>query len=157
MRFPVLGRFPDCSWHSVLAGSGRDCRSSRGGCPVRVFTYRLAGIDESFTFAKTPLDPSEAPAAELKALHRERRETETAHDEVKTHRFGPGALLRSTTPGLVQLELHGQLLAHDALRRLIHEAVGEAGEDPDRLSVLHAVNVVPRRFIHPGTFPPKRL
>ena len=154
LRFPVLERFPDGSWRSVLTGSGKDRRRIRGKCPVRVFTYRLAGIKESFTLATTLLDPSEAPAAELAALYHERWEIETAHDEVKTHMFGSGALLRSKTPGLVQQELHGLLLAHYAVRCLIHEAAGRAGEDPDRLSFLHTVNVVRYRTIHPGAFPP---
>ena len=157
MRLPVFERFPDRSWHSVLAGSGKERRASRDECLVGLSTCRPAGIDESFNSATTPLDPSEAPTAELAALHRECLETETAYDEVKTHPFGPGALLRSTAPGLVQLEFHVLLLAHYALRRLIHEAAGEVGEGPDRLSFPHAANVVQRRIIHPRAFPPKRV
>ena len=111
MRFPALEHFPDGSWRSVLVGSGKDRRASRGECPVRVFTYRLAGVEESFTLATTLLDPAEAPAAELAALYHERWEIETACDEVKTHLLGPGALLRSKTPDLVQQELHGLMLA----------------------------------------------
>ena len=153
LRFPELERCPDGSWRSVLTGSGKDRPRSRGTCPVRAFTYRLAGIKESFTLATTLLDPAEAPAAELAALYHERWQIETAHDEVRTHMPGSGALLRSKTPGLVQQELHGLLLAHYAVRRLIHEAAGGAGEDPDRLSFLHAVDVVRRRIVHPGAFP----
>ena len=46
------------------------------------------------------------------------------------------------------------MLAHHAVRRLIHEAASEVGEDPDRLSFIHAVRVVRRRIINPGAFPP---
>jgi hypothetical protein len=35
-------------------------------------------------------------------------------------------------------------LAHFAIRALMHEAALQAGEDPDRLSLLHAVRVVRR-------------
>ena len=49
-----------------------------------------------------------------------------------------------------------QTLAHYAVRRLIHEAAGKVGEDPDRLSFLHTVNVVRRRIVRPGALPPKR-
>ena len=68
--------------------------------------------------------------------------------------LGPGALLRSKTPALVLQELDGLMLAHYAVRCLIHEAAASAGADPDRLSFLHAVNVVHRRIVHPGAFPP---
>ena len=154
MRFPAIECFPDGSWRSVLVSSGRDRRASRGECPIRVFSYRLAGVEENFTLATTLLDPAEAPAAELAALYHERREIETACDEVKTHLLGPGALLRSKKPDLVRQELHGLMLAHYAVRRLIHEAAGKVGEDPDRLPFLHTVNVVRRRIVHPGAFPP---
>ena len=63
-------------------------------------------------------------------------------------------LLRSKTPALVLQELDGLMLAHYAVRCLIHEAAARAGQDPDRLSFLHAVNVVRRRIVHPGAFPP---
>ena len=107
IRFQVLGRFPDGSWPSVLTRIGKDGRSGRGECPVRVFSYRFAGIKERFSLATTLLDPSEAPAAELAALHHKRWEFETAFPEVKAHMHGSGAVLRSKTPGLVQQELHG--------------------------------------------------
>ncbi len=68
--------------------------------------------------------------------------------------LGPGALLRSKTPELVQQELEGLMLAHYAVRSLIHEAAGRVGADPDRLSFLHTVNVVRRRIVHPGAFSP---
>ena len=61
-------------------------------------------------------------------------------------------LLRSKTPALVLQELDGLMLAHYAVRCLIHEAAASAGQD--RLSFLHAVNVVRRRIVHPGAFPP---
>ena len=48
------------------------------------------------------------------------------------------------------------MLAHHAVRRLIHEASGRVGKGPDRLSFLHAVNVVQGRGIHPGAPPEAR-
>ena len=78
---------------------------------------------------------------------------ETAYDEVKTHILGPGAILRSKTPDLVLQEVHGLMLAHYAVRRLIHEAARKVDEDPDRLSFVHAVRVVRRRVENPA-FPP---
>jgi hypothetical protein len=54
-------------------------------------------------------------------------------------------VLRSKTPELVRQEFWGLLLAHFAVRGLMHEAALRAGEDPDRLSFLHAVRVVRRK------------
>ena len=46
------------------------------------------------------------------------------------------------------------LLAHFAVRGLMHEAALRAGEDPDRLSFLHAVRVVRRRLPLFAALPP---
>ena len=106
-----------------------------------------------YRLATTLLDPAVAPAAEVAALYHERWEVETAYDEVKTHILGPGAILRSKTPDLVLQEVHGLMLAHYAVRRLIHEAARKVDEDPDRLSFVHAVRVVRRRVENPGVSP----
>ena len=126
--FPVRGSFPDGSWSSVINGSGRDRPRLRGHRAVRVVRYRMPGSDEAFTLITTLLDPEQAPAAELAALYHERREIETAYDEVRTHMPGPGALLRSRTPELALQELDGLVLAHYAARCLIHEAAASAGQ-----------------------------
>ena len=154
LRLPVLERFDDGSYRSVLRGSGRDRRRHQGECPIRVVDYTLAGADAPvYRLGTTLLDPASAPANELAALYHQRWEVETAYDEVKTHMLGPGALLRSKTPDLVRQEVHGLMLAHYAVRRLIHEAARKADEDPDDLSFVHAVQVVRRRVNHPGVSP----
>jgi hypothetical protein len=83
-----------------------------------------------------------APTQELAALYHERRESETALDELKTHLHGAQIVLRSKTPELVNQEFYGLLMAHCAIRGLRHEAAWRAGEDPDRLSFLPSVRVV---------------
>ena len=87
-----------------------------------------------------------APAADLAALYHERWEIEGALAELKTHLRGARVVLRSKTPELVRQEFWGLLLAHFAVRGLMHEAALRAGEDPDRLSFLHAVRVVRRKL-----------
>ena len=82
-----------------------------------------------------------APAHELAALYHERWEIETALDELKTHLRGARIVLRSKTPDLVRQEFYGLMMAHFAIRSLIHEAALKADEDPDRLSFVHAVRV----------------
>ncbi len=51
-----------------------------------------------------PFDPAESRADEL-AAYNERREEETANDQLKTHLRGPGKILRSRPPDLVHQEI----------------------------------------------------
>jgi hypothetical protein len=54
----------------------------------------------------------------------------------------------------VRQEFFGFLLAHFAVRSLIHEAALKAERDPDRLSFLHAVRVVRRKLPLYAAIPP---
>jgi IS4 transposase len=82
----------------------------------------------------------------LAALYHERWEIEVALAELKTQLRGARMVLRSKTPDLVRQEVWGLLLAHFAIRGLMHEAALQADEDPDRLSFSHAVRVVRRKL-----------
>jgi hypothetical protein len=73
---------------------------------------------------------------------------------LKTHLRGAQIVLRSKTPELVQQEFYGLLMAHFAIRGLMHEAALQADEDPDRLSFVHAVRVVQRRMPRYVAIPP---
>jgi len=75
-------------------------------------------------------------------------------DELKTHLRGAQMVLRSKTPDLVRQEFYGLLLAHFALRGLMHEAALQAGEDPDRLSFVHAIRVIRRKLPLYAAIPP---
>ena len=55
-------------------------------------------------------------------------------------------MLRSKKPDLVWQEFCGLLLAHYAVRKLMHEAALQADLDPDKLSFLQAVRVVRRKL-----------
>jgi hypothetical protein len=63
-------------------------------------------------------------------------------DKVDTHQRLAGRPLRSLKPVGVIQELYGLLVAHYAIRFLMHEAAFQAGIDPDRISFVHALNVV---------------
>ena len=147
----------DGSYLSHMYPSERDWRHKTNGIVLRVIDYRLEGIEGSepiYRLATTILDPGKAPAGELAALYHERWEIETAFDELKTHLRGAHIVLRSKTPDLVRQEFYGLMMAHFAIRGLMHEAALKADEDPDRLSFLHAVRVIRRKLNISGAIPP---
>jgi len=157
MRMACEKRLPDGSYLSHVYPSERDWRHKTNGIVLRVVDYRLEGIEGSepiYRLATTILDPDKAPAGELAALYHERWEIETAFDELKTHLRGAKIVLRSKTPDLVRQEFYGLLMAHFAIRGLMHEAALKADEDPDRLSFLHAVRVIRRKMAVYGAIPP---
>jgi hypothetical protein len=156
-RLEVEKRLPDGSYRSRIYASTSDGRNKRKGIPVRVIDYQLKDIEGSeplYRLITTILDPKQAPAKELAAIYHERWAIETALDELKTHLRGAQIVLRSKTPELVRQEFFGLLMAHFAIRGLMHEAALKADEDPDRLSFLHAVRVVQRRMARYGAIPP---
>jgi hypothetical protein len=75
-------------------------------------------------------------------------------DELKTHLRDAHIVLRSKTADLVKQEFYGFLMAHFAIRGLMHEAALKADEDPDRLSFLHAARVIRRKLPAFGAIPP---
>jgi hypothetical protein len=131
---------------------------------VRVVEYELDGRnpapgqppdeDQLYRLVTTILDPKEAPAKDLAALYHERWEIESAFDELKTHLRGRQTLLRSRTPDLVRQEFYGLVMAHYAIRGLMHEAALQGGVDPDHLSFIHAVRVVRRKLPLVAALPP---
>ena len=154
---PCEKRLPDGSCLSRIYPSQQDQRRGRRGVVVRVIEYRLEGVEGAeplYRLATTILDRQRAPAAELAALYHDRWEIETALDELKTHLRGARIVLRSKTPDLVRQEFYGLLMAHFAIRGLMHEAALDSGEDPDRLSFLHAVRVVRRKMAAFGAISP---
>jgi hypothetical protein len=156
-RLDVDQRLPDGSYLSRIFASTSDRRNQRKGIVVRVIDYRLKDVKDAepiYRLITTILDPTQAPAKELAALYHERWEIETALDELKTHLRGAQIVLRSKTPELVKQEFWGLLMAHFAIRGLMHEAALKADEDPDRLSFLHSVRVVQRRMARYVAIPP---
>ena len=149
LRLARETRLADGSYLTTIYGSEKDRRHKARGVRVRVIEYRLEGVvgaEPLYRLVTTILDPAAAAAAELAALYHERWEIEGALAELKTHLRGARVVLRSKTPELVRQEFWGLLLAHFAVRGLMHEAALRADEDPDRLSFLHAVRVVRRKL-----------
>lgn len=157
---PVLQRFPDGSYRSVLRWNASCASRDHTPIPVRVIAYTLPGVpaaQAAYRLVTNILEPPRAPAAELAALYHERWEMETAFDEFKTHLKGAQRVLRSKTPELVRQEAWGFLLAHFAIRALMHEAALGAlprARDPDTLSFTHALRVTRRTLPHLVALPP---
>jgi len=146
LRLPRATVLGDGSCLSVIYPCEKDRRHATNGVRVRVVEYRLEGVADAeplYRLVTTILDEAQAPTADLAALA-----------ELKTHLRGARAVLRSKTPDLVRQEFWGLLLAHFAVRGLMHEAALRADEDPDRLSFLHALRVVRRKLPLLAAFPP---
>jgi hypothetical protein len=157
LRLPREAVLADGSYLTTIYPSDKERRHRQGGVRVRVVEYRLegvAGAERLYRLLTTLLDPTQAPAAELAALYHERWEIEGALAELKTQLRGAQVVLRSKTPELVRQEFWGLLLAHFAVRGLMHEAALRAEEDPDRLSFSHAVRVVRRKVPLFAALPP---
>jgi len=151
-------RLADGSYLSHIYPSQYDRQLQRNGVAVRVIEYQLdgvAGAEPLYRLLTTILDHELAPAPELAALYHERWEIETSLDELKTHLRGARIVLRSKTPELVQQEFYGLMMAHFAIRGLMHEAALKADEDPDRLSFVHAVRVIRRKLHISPAIPPR--
>ncbi len=149
LSLPCQKRLGDGSYLSRVRPKRAEREQGAPDMAVRVVEYALddvEGAEPCYRLMTTILDPERASAAELAALYQERWEIETALDELKTHLRGPGIVLRSRTPELVMQEFYGLMMAHFAVRGLMHEAALKEDIDPDRLSYTHAVRVIRRKL-----------
>jgi len=142
-----LRTLPDGSLLAHLLPSEAARRQSGERMLVRVISYTindptLPGYGQQYRVITTLLNPGLASAHELACAYHERWEIEVVIDEIDTHQRLVGRTLRSLTPVGVIQELYGVLLAHYAVRKLMHQAALMAEVDPDRLSFVHALEVV---------------
>ena len=138
---------PDGSTLAYLRPSDPKRRAWGERLLVRIIEYTitdpaLVGYGAVHRLVTTLLDPRVAPARDLVCLYHERWEIELVIDETDTHQRLAGRPLRSHKPQGVLQELYALLIAHYALRVLMHEAALQAGVDPDRLSFVHALRVL---------------
>jgi hypothetical protein len=157
MQLPCHKRLPDGSYLSKVYPYWYDRLRDRNGIVVRVIEYQLKGVPHAeplYRLITTILDWSQAPAQELAALYHERWEVETSLDELKTHLRGANIVLRSKRPHLVRQEFYGLMMAHFAVRGLMHEAALRADVDADKLSFIHAVRVIQRKMVPFSAFSP---
>jgi len=138
-------RLADGTWLGYLRPAHRRPQGAR--VLVRIIEYTLTdpalpGYGERHRLLTTLVDPTAYPALDLACAYHERWEVEIVIDEVDTHQRLAGRPLRSLKPVGVIQELYGLLIAHYAIRCLMHAAACEAGLDPDRLSFTHALQVI---------------
>lgn len=155
----VLGRVPahvvfdrmqtlaDGSYLARIYPTHRDRRQGTRAMVVRVIEYTFddpqrPGHGERHRLVTTLLDAEKYPARELIVLYHQRWEIEIDNDELATHQLARPVELRSRTPCGVVQELHGILLAHNAVRALMHESALVVDIDPRQLSFIHAVRVI---------------
>jgi hypothetical protein len=174
VALPVLEVLPDGSWLSVLAsprvdprsaarrdllaaaGRGQDLPGDRARY-VRVLEYQVSdrdgnGQDERVILITSITDFRAAPARELARAYHQRWEHEGGNAQLKTYLRGPGRVLRSQSPAMVQQEIWGYLLTHYAISALTCTAATAAGIDPDRVKFKRTVRII-RRAVGPA-FPP---
>jgi hypothetical protein len=145
-----LRRLPDGSWLVKLFPYDRKRRRRGEHLLVRLIEYtlddpQLPGYGTRYRLVTTLLDPEAFPAEVLACTYHERWEIELVIDEQDTHQLGqhhPARPLRSRKPRGVIQELYGLMLAHYAVRSLMHQAALQADEDPDRLSFVSALRII---------------
>jgi hypothetical protein len=140
-------RLADGPYLATLYPSAEDRARGRGGLPVRVTEYthddpRRPGRGERHRLITDLLSPRELPAREAPAVYHERWEEELTFDEIKNHLSGRPLPPRSKTPAGAVQEAYGLLLAHYAVRRVMHDAAVTASAGPDRLSFSNSLRVL---------------
>jgi hypothetical protein len=124
---------------------------------VRVIEYVLPGLpapQQSYRLLTSMLEPDVAPALELAALYHQRWEVEAVFDELKTHLLKSRRVLRSKTAELVRQEFYGWVLAHYAVRWLLHQGATRHRMPHAELSFTSHVQLLRREQPRSGAFPP---
>jgi hypothetical protein len=138
----------DGSFLAAVYPSPYDRLRRVGGHPVRIIEYALDTPEEvgreRYRLVTSLLDERTFPAKQLAAVYHERWEIETTLDEVKVHQWAHPKPLRSQSPREVVQEIYGLLLAHLAIRTMMHHAALRQALDPDRLSFTGALRVLRR-------------
>jgi Insertion element 4 transposase N-terminal/Transposase DDE domain len=176
VRLDVLEDLPDGSYLSVLLPNKAQSHARRkiedlGGMTTaatraylekvgticRVITYTIDhpdGAGETIRLVTSILDPDSAPALELAALYHERWEIELTFKELQVHQTGGQRVLRSKSPGMVRQEIWGLLIAHYAVRRIMHQATAHHALDPDRVSFTRSLRIIRRAVTSAADFSP---
>jgi Insertion element 4 transposase N-terminal/Transposase DDE domain len=142
-----LRQLSDGSYLAELTPSEYQRRKGGERLAVRVIEYTLddptrPGHGERHRVITSLVDEVTYPAHTLACGYHERWEVELTIDETDTHQRQPRQPLRSRTPVGVLQELYGLLMAHYAIRAVMHNAALRADVAPDRLSFVHTLRLI---------------
>jgi hypothetical protein len=138
---------PDGSYLAYVYPSDYQRKKRGEHLLVRVIEYTIddpdrPGHGEHHRLVTSLLNPDLYPAHTLACEYHQRWEVEITIDEVQTHQRLPNIPLRSQKPAGVIQEAYGLLIAHYAVRSIMHQAALQAGLDPDRLSFTNALLII---------------
>lgn len=159
-QLPVHTELEDGSYLSAIyPGDTKSQARAQAAITVRVIDYELPGLPGEqgqirYRLITTLLDARAAPAMELAALYHQRWEVEAVFDELKTHLVKGRRVLRSKTAELVRQEFYGWVLAHYAVRWLMHQGASAHRFRHAQLSFTSHVQLLKRAQAQSGAFSP---
>lgn len=157
-KLPVIEEYDDGSFLSEIRPSGVSREQAQAqAVRLRVIEYSLPGMPQAqprYRLLTSLLDAKAAPAPELAALYHERWQVEAVFDELKTHLRQGRRTLRSKTAQGVRQEFFGWVLAHYAVRWLLHQgAVHHQARHAEKSFTRH-LGLLRRMQPPSGAFPP---
>ncbi len=151
---------PDNSFLSqLMPGKGSRAERRAQAVTVRVIDYALPdaqGQTTAYRLITSLMDHTTAPAHELARLYHQRWQVEAVFDELKTHLLKSRRVLRSKTPDLVRQEFYGWVMAHYAVRWLLHQGASRHKLKHADQSFTAHVNIVKAAQPQSGRFPPTK-
>jgi hypothetical protein len=158
-QLPVRQLLEDGSYLSEIYPTDKGRRAAAAeAITVRVIEYALPGVPQAqprYRLLTTLLDAAAAPAPQLAALYHERWQVEAVFDELKTHLRQSRRVLRSKTAALVRQEFYGWVMAHYAVRWLLHAGASRHRIPHAELSFTGHVQLLRRAQPRSGAFPPR--
>lgn len=157
-QLPVHEMLEDGSYLSAIYPTHvGQAKAREQAIAVRVIDYALPKLDDGrprYRLLTTLLDHQAAPALELAALYHQRWQIEAVFDELKTHLLQSRRVMRSKVPELVRQEFYGWVLAHYAVRWLLHQGAARSRIPHEELSFTGHVQLLRRAQPRSGAFPP---
>ncbi len=143
-----LRRLADGSDRAKISPRAADRRRDFRGLGVRVIESthddpNRPGAGERHRRITDLIHPTDRPACAASLVDHERGEEDLAFDAIKTPLSNRAIPIRSKTPAGVVPESDGLMLAHSVVRRVMPDAAVGTGPDPDRLSFLDCLRVLP--------------
>jgi hypothetical protein len=155
---PVLEELDDGSFISEIRPTGVTREQAQAqAIKVRVIEYTLPGLPDGqprYRLLTSLLDDKIAPAQELATQYHERWQVESVFDELKTHLRQGRRVLRSKTAQGVRQEFYGWVLAHYAVRWLLHEGASKDRIPHAKQSFTKHLHLLRRAQPQSGAFPP---